>query len=77
MGKKTRKPLQVTARQSTLGSNTNQRHHLLFIISGSPVNSELHIRPLIASSGSYLEVILAYILYLGQGRHPFQIGLYP
>ena len=51
--------------------------YLLFFISGSPVNSELHIRPLIASIGSYLEVILACILYLGKRRHPFQIRLYP
>lgn len=44
---------------------------------GDEVNSELNMKPPVASSGPHLEAILACTLYLGCGRHAPQIALYP
>lgn len=62
--------------QSAFISRINQSHHPL-LISVGPVNSELNVRHLITLNGSHLDVILAYIKYLGHGKNPLQIELYP
>lgn len=44
---------------------------------GDEVNSELNMKPPVASNGPHLEAILACLLYLVCGRHAPQIRLYP